>query len=43
MKMLRLVLAATFALALAAPAAAQRYTAKQDGDAHRAGGYDAPR
>ena len=32
MKMLRLVLAATFALALAAPAAAQRYTAKQDGD-----------
>ena len=32
MKLLRLVLAATFALALAAPAAAQRYTAKQDGD-----------
>ena len=32
MKMLRLVLAATFALALAAPAAAQRYTAKQDGE-----------
>jgi aldose 1-epimerase len=32
MKLLRLVLAATFALACAAPAAAQRYTAKQDSD-----------
>jgi aldose 1-epimerase len=32
MKLLRLVLASTFALASAAPAAAQRYTAKQDGD-----------
>lgn len=32
MKVLRLVLAATFALAAAAPAAAQRYTARQDGD-----------
>jgi aldose 1-epimerase len=32
MKLLRLALAATFALACAAPAAAQRYTAKQDGD-----------
>ena len=31
MKLLRLALAATFTLALAAPAAAQRYTAKQDG------------
>ena len=32
MKLLRCVLTATFALALAVPAAAQRYTAKQDGD-----------
>jgi len=32
MKLLRFVLAATFALAMAVPAAAQRYTAKQDGD-----------
>ena len=32
MKLLRLVLTAAFTLALAAPAAAQRYTAKQDGD-----------
>ena len=32
MKLLRLVLAATFALACAVPAAAQRYTAKQNGD-----------
>ena len=32
MKLLRLALAATFALACAAPAAAQRYTAKQNGD-----------
>ena len=32
MILLRLALAATFALACAAPAAAQRYTAKQDGD-----------
>lgn len=32
MKLLRCVLATTFALALAVPAAAQRYTAKQDGD-----------
>ena len=32
MKLLRLVLAATFALAVAVPAAAQRYTAKQTGD-----------
>src|SRR5687768_18203817 len=32
MKLLRLVLAASFALVMAAPAAAQRYTAKQDGD-----------
>ena len=32
MRLLRLALAATFALACAAPAAAQRYTAKQDGD-----------
>jgi aldose 1-epimerase len=32
MKLLRLALAATFTLACAAPAAAQRYTAKQDGD-----------
>ena len=32
MKLLRLAIAATFALACAAPAAAQRYTAKQHGD-----------
>src|SRR3954452_1500374 len=32
MKLLRVVLAAMVALAIAAPAAAQRYTAKQDGD-----------
>jgi aldose 1-epimerase len=32
MKLLRFALAATFALACAAPAAAQRYTAKQNGD-----------
>ena len=32
MKLLRLALAATFTLACAAPAAAQRYTAKQTGD-----------
>jgi aldose 1-epimerase len=32
MKLLRLVLAATLALAWASPAAAQRYTAKQNGD-----------
>lgn len=32
MRVLRLVLAATFVLACAAPAAAQRYTAKQNGD-----------
>ncbi len=32
MKLLRFALAATFALACAAPAAAQRYTAKQTGD-----------
>ena len=32
MKLLQFVLAATFTLAWAAPAAAQRYTAKQDGD-----------
>jgi aldose 1-epimerase len=32
MKLLRLVLAATLTLACAAPAAAQRYTAKQNGD-----------
>ena len=32
MRLLRLVLAATLALACAAPAAAQRYTAKQNGD-----------
>ena len=32
MKLLRLFLAATFALALAAPASAQRYTARQDGE-----------
>ncbi len=32
MHLLRFVLAATFALALASPAAAQRYTAKQNGD-----------
>jgi aldose 1-epimerase len=32
MKLLRCVLATTFALAWAVPAAAQRYTAKQDGD-----------
>ena len=32
MKLLRLALAATFAVACAAPAAAQRYTAKQNGD-----------
>ena len=32
MKLLRFVLAVAFALASAAPAAAQRYTAKQDGD-----------
>ena len=32
MKLLRFALAVTFALAWAAPAAAQRYTAKQNGD-----------
>ena len=32
MKLLRLVVTAALALALATPAAAQRYTAKQDGD-----------
>ena len=32
MKLPRLLLAATFALVLAAPGAAQRYTAKQDGE-----------
>ena len=32
MKLMRLALAVTFALACAAPAAAQRYTAKQNGD-----------
>src|ERR1700716_3527027 len=32
MKLLRLALAATFTLACAAPAAAQPYTAKQNGD-----------
>src|SRR3954471_23384403 len=32
MKLLRVVLAAMLALAIAAPARAQRYTAKQDGD-----------
>src|SRR5438105_13418131 len=32
MKLLRLALAAPFALACAAPAAAQRYTARQDAD-----------
>ena len=35
MKLLRLALAVTIAAAWAAPAAAQRYTAKQDGDARR--------
>ena len=32
MKLMRLALAVTIALACAAPAAAQRYTAKQNGD-----------